>query len=162
MSVPTLLAIVLNMQAALQGISRAGGYHYDVKADSVLTRPTNLQTVAIPDVPVMVLGHDLQAVQPRGFGRSRSGTLGAISDRWRITIVARVDAISDDAEGCITAFADLASDLEVSLTRDLQRGGLASYTYVMQPIPHFGLMAQSQVYLEQPVEVLLDRPYGQP
>lgn len=163
MSAPVLLSIVLAMQTALQGITRAGGYFYDVKTTSVRTRPENMEVVDPQDVPLILLGHKIDPVS-RPFTGTKPNSL---VERWRITLDVRVDAVADDPLGGLTAFANLAADLEKALTVDIAANraalaGTARYVYVMQPTPLFGLIAQNQVYFEQPVEVEFQRLYTQP
>lgn len=158
MSAPVLLSIVLNMQAAIQAIAVSGGYFYDVKATSVILNPKPLAAVPTTEVPFLIVGHRVDAVL-RNFTGSRPVS---IQDRWRVVIEGRIDAPADDTASKLTAFSNFTADLEKALLVDPQRGGLALYTYVQQPIPYMGDDSQSQLYFEQPVEVLLQRAYGSP
>lgn len=161
MSMPVLLSIVLNMQAALQAISTAAGYFNDIKPTSVVLDAQALAPVSPTEVPFIVLGHMVEPVN-REWGRSRSGVLGAIQDRWRIVLEARVDAPGLGTARKLTALTNFEADVEKALTLDLQRGGLALYTYVMQGTRFTGLANDPMSYLQIPVEILLDRPYAQP
>jgi hypothetical protein len=165
MSAPVLLSVVLSMQTALQAITRAGGYFYDVKTTSVRTKPEPMLPIDPNETPLILLGHKLEPVS-RDFAGSRPVSL---KERWRITLDVRVDTISDDLVGGLTAFTNLAADIEKALTVDITANREiwsgtphVLYVYVMQPIPQFGLIPQGQVYFEQPVEVLFQRTYTQP
>jgi hypothetical protein len=162
MSIPVILSVVASMQTALQAIATASGYYNDVKPTSVvLDAPTSLSAVSPTEVPYFVLGHLVDPVN-RDWHRSRGGTLGAIQDRWRITVEARVDANGTTTSRKRTALAQLEADIEKALTVDLFRGGLAEYTFVMQATGSMGLGNQNITYLSVPVDVLISRPYAQP
>lgn len=159
MSVPVLLAVALNMQAALQQIARASGYFTDVKATSVVLNPVMLQAVPVTETPWVNVGHLIAPVPPRNFATTRPT---AILDRWRFTLEAAIDAPGTDNASKLTAMANFAADVEVALCVDLQRGGLCQYTYVLQETQYPGSPEQTRVYVEIPVEVTLRRNFGQP
>lgn len=163
MSVPVILAIVTSLQTALQGIATGAGYFYDVQASSVVLDAVPLNTVPATQVPFLVVGHKVDPMQ-REYGRSSRGgsRFGAIEDRWRITIEARVDAPGIDTARKMTALRELEADIEKAVLVDARRGGLALFTYPMQGTVYTGLANQNMCFLEVPLEVLLARNLGEP
>lgn len=161
MSTPVLLSVVLSLQTALQAISTASGYFNDLKASSVVLDATPLSAIPPTEVPFLVIGHLVAPVE-RDWHRSRSGALGAIQDRWKITLEAVIDAPGMGTARKLTALTNFEADVEKAVTVDLQRGGLALYTYVMQGTRYTGLANQNRCYIEIPIDVLLSRPYAQP
>jgi hypothetical protein len=164
-SVPVLLQIVLNMQLALQAISTANGYFNDIKPTSVAIDPVALMTVPVTEVPYLVVGHLVEPIA-RSFQTSRPV---AIRDTYRITIEARVDAPGFDTARKLTAIYQFAADVEKALLADLNGPGsgltrnfLAMDTRVQIPVPHVGLANENVCYVEIPVEILMQRQYGQP
>lgn len=152
------------MQTALQGISVAGGYFYDVLSSSVVIDASrSLNTIAATEIPYIVVGHRVEPMH-REYGRSGRGgsRFGAIEDRWRITIEARVDANGLDTFKKMTALAQLEADIEKALVVDPRRGGLALFTYPMPASRFTGLANQNMCFLEFPAEVLLARNLGEP
>ena len=53
-----------------------------------------------------------------------------------------------------------AQDIEKALTADPTRGGIALYTYVMQDSAYPDADSNTRLYMEIPVEVLMQRVYG--
>lgn len=158
MSVPVILSIVLNMQTALQAITASAGYFNTIKPTSVVLDAVALMSVSPTELPYIVLGHRVEPIE-RSFATSRPV---AIQDRWRITLEARIDQPGTGSARKLTVLSQLEADIEKALTVDPQRGGLALYTYVQQGTRYTGLPDQDMTYLEIPVEVLLQRAYGQP
>ena len=166
-SMPIVLALCFSLQAALQRISTAGGYFYDVKPSSVVLDAQNLTGVNLTDVPFLVVGHQVEPVT-RDFNSSRPV---AVKDRWRFMLAGRVDAPGFDTSVKQTALSQFEADIEKALTVDPQRldlntltGGVcqqALYTYVGQGTRYMGEPDQAMCFLEMPVEVLLQRTYGQ-
>lgn len=163
MSVPVILAIVTSIQTALQGITTAGGYFYDIQPSSVVLDARALNTIPATEIPFLVVGHRVEPMH-REYGRSGrgGGRFGAIEDRWRITIEARVDANGLDTFKKMTALAELEADIEKALVVDPRRGGLALFTYPMPANRFTGLANQNMCFLEFPAEVLLARNLGEP
>lgn len=156
MSTPVALAILLSLQSALQGISIAGGYTFDVKASSVDLDPRDLTAVPLTETPFFVLAD--------GKLRTEGGTSRPVSVKSYIdvTLFARVDATTDkDAK--TTAAWQLYADIEKALLVDPQRGGLALFTYPdyeNQTAFYYGPPSQTFALLEIPVRVSLQRVYG--
>ena len=61
-----------------------------------------------------------------------------------------------------TAIAQFVADVELALTQDVTRGGLAMETRVEDETYFTGLPSQSRCYVEIPVDVTFGRKYGQP
>lgn len=158
MSTPAIHQIVLSMQTALRAIQQSSGYNYSILSTSVLVDPSNIVTAPLTETPVMVLGHRIEPVD-RDFKGTKPTS---VQDRWRITIEAIVDVENDldDNSKKMAARFRLAQDVEKALTQDLQRGGLALYTYVMQDSAYPDVDSQNRFYMEIPVEVLMQRTYG--
>jgi hypothetical protein len=154
---PTVLAIILNVQAALQAIAAADGYNTTVRASSVVIDPIDLATVNATDVPFLVVGDYTPG--ERDFATSRPV---AIKDRFTLTLAFRIDALGTDRARKETAAWQLVADIETALAKDPQRGQKALYTYVQQPEIYPGPPTTNQVYGEVPVEITLQRAYGQP
>lgn len=163
MSTPVLLAVILHMQASLQGIRTAAGYRTDVRPSCVVIDPVDLVTAA--ETPFVVLGHRIEP-QGRTFGRSRPN---GIQDIWRVVLEARVDAPGSDTARKLTAAANFVADVEQALVDDfghgagwgITRGGLVLDTRVAQETQYLSPGNQHAVYLEIPVEVRIQRAYGQ-
>lgn len=158
MSIPLIYDIVADMQAALQGISTASGYNFDVLSTSVMIDPKNINTMPVSETPLLVLGHRVEPVS-RDFTGSRPVS---VKERWRITIEAIVDVENDldDTSKKLMARAQFAQDVERALTADPQRGLKALYTYVGQDSAYPDVDNQNRFYMEIPVEVLVQRVYG--
>jgi hypothetical protein len=114
--------------------------------------------VPATETPFLVIGHRVEPVS-RDFKGSRPT---AIQERWRFVLEAALDAPGSDTARKLTASAQFAADVEVACVQDPQRGALALYTYVMQPTTYTGLANQNRLYVEVPIEVLVQRQYGVP
>lgn len=158
MTVPIGLAVVLNLQAALQGIARSAGYFNDVKATSVVLDPQALDAMPTTEMPFIVLD-----VEENGTTvYSGISKPNAIQNHWTIPLLARVDAEGGDTSQKRRAAWQFHADVEKALTVDLQRGGLAQYTYLNWPQFYFGLPSEIEVYVKIPIEIHLQRSYGNP
>ena len=151
------LAIRKNLQAALQAISRASGYHNDVKATSVRRDPVYLLTVPPTELPFFVLGETdpLQRVFTPALG---------VEDHILVKLYARVDSPGLDTSQKDDAFENLLADIERALTVDITRGGNASDTR-LHPAEAAAMGAANQpiVILSQAIEIRgALRIYGQP
>ena len=156
---PVVLAVLLDLQAALQSITRANGCFYDVKPTSVSLDPIALQSVPVPDVPAFVI-----ELPPSGEITYQTSRPTAVKNDFTIQVHARVDApgqATDRTRKTIAALR-LVADIERRLAVDPQRSNVALYTYVAWPEIFFGEPSQSEIYLTVPVRVLLQRTYGEP
>jgi hypothetical protein len=154
---PVLLAIVLNLQAALQAIT-APTYFNTVKATSVVLDPVALDVVSTTELLFLVVGHRIEVIGPRLF----TSRPVSIKIQRRIVIEAVLDAPGTDFAHKLTAIQQLVADVETALTVDVTRGGFALDTRVEDETPYVGLANQSRCYVEIPVDVTFGRKYGQP
>lgn len=158
MSAPVLLAIVLNMQTALQAISVGSGYFNTVKPTSVVLDDVELLTIPSTETPYFIVGHLVEPVA-RNFETTKPT---GILEKWRVTVDARIDAPGTGTARKLTALTQLEADVEKALCVDLQRGGLAQYTYTGQATCYTNFAQQNIAMLRIPVEILLRREYGVP
>ncbi len=154
---PVLLAIVVNLQAALQAIT-APTYFNTVKPTSVVLDPVALDVVSTTELPFLVVGHRIEVIGPRLY----TSRPVSIKIRRRIVIEAVLDAPGTDFAHKLTAIQQLVADVETALTVDVTRGGLALDTRVEDETLYVGLATQSRCYVEIPVEVTFGRKHGQP
>jgi len=160
-SEPILLRAILALQSALQGISKAGGYHYDVKATSVALEPVALQTIPTSELPYFIVG-----LVEEGLSLTARSYQGAryVKDVWSFPLVARVDADGADPLRKIRAGINLIADVEKAVHVDLSLGNLVIDTR-LEPLANETTVTfgnQNQVYVKQLVSVRLNpRPLGQ-
>lgn len=156
MSVPVLLSIVLNMQAALQTITAANGYNYDIAATSVVLDPEPpLGEVPSSSTPFLRLGHLIEPVS-----RDFKSKPYALQDRWRIVVQGIVDCQGFAAGELVAARAQLEADVERALMVDPTRGGFALFTYPQQSTMDGPMPNEVRAYIDVPVEVLVQRRAG--
>lgn len=164
MSVPTILAIVLNLQSTLQGINGAsGGYHYTVRASSVTLDPVALATKSSTETPFFVAGHRIEPVERTYHGISR---VPVVVETWNIVVEARVDAPGTDMARKVTAVQNLCADVEKAIASapwsHAAGAGGSQRTLVQQHTAYYGLADQSMCYVEIPVHVQFQRSFGAP
>ncbi len=149
------LAIRKDLQASLQAMTLAGGYHWDVKPTSVVRDPVNLELVSPTETPFFVLG-ETEPVKREFFPALQ------LEDQILVMLYGRVDGFGQDAKD--DAFENVIADIEKALNVDIKRGGHASDTRLRQPFASAtGLQNQTMVIFAQPIEVRLEmRTYGQP
>lgn len=159
MSEPLIYQVILNIQTALRGISQSTGYNYTVRSSSVIVDPANVIVAPLTETPIFVIGHRVEPVGERSFTTSRPN---AVKERWRVTMEIVVDVENDLEDGSKKAAARfrLVQDIERALTVDPTRGGIALYTYVMQDTAYPDIESQTRLYLEVPVDILMQRSYG--
>lgn len=170
LTTPIVFTIGKSLQAALQAISVSGGYFNDLKATSVTIDAAALEMVPSTEVPWICVAAKVEPIG-RDFNTSRPV---AVKDRWRFILNARVDApggASTEARNAV--MAQLEADIEKALTVDPERQDLntltsgviakALYTYVGQASRYaFVSGDQLMCFLELPVDVTVQRVYGQP
>jgi hypothetical protein len=155
------LTLLKAVQAAIQGISIAGGYHFDVLLQSVVLDPTNIEVVPTEQTPFFVVG----AWEPveRRFATSRPTQL---AEKAKLTIFIAVDSASADTAAKATAWENVLADLEVAFAATITRltlNGAVEYVKVLQPSePGYGLQHQTRVLGMQPLELAWNRTYGTP
>jgi hypothetical protein len=150
---PIRLSVLKSMQTALQGISTAAGYYFDVRAEAVTLDRRNLATATL--LPAFVINS--------GAGGTRTYFPSMrMREIFPVVIYGRADAMGiRDMSRRQTIFERLVADLERALTRDITRGGLAVDTRLQSPLePYMEMDPINSVYIEQPVDVTLRRVYG--
>lgn len=153
---PISFRIVQNMQAALRGISVAGGYHYDVAALAVKLDPNEANdAVQAPGGlrPLVLLQVDpeLRKYEPA----NELGLVMPVLVHW----VHESDATDDDSR--MRVFFRGCADVEQALAQDIGRGGLASDTRITKCVNRDEIDG-AQVWAQIEVEVRLYRTYGLP
>lgn len=152
--------VLKNLQAALQAIDVADGYHYDVRAAAVKLDPEQ-------DVEALIHGE---------YNGSRPFVLVEVSTPERpptweyaekgqvdITLMPTVywvhesDQTDDDSR--MLTFMRGCADVERAVTQDLNRGGLAVDTRVRRCTVNG---TGSEVWAVVDLEILVIREYGQP
>lgn len=152
---PIDLRIVQNLQAALQGISSAAGYHYTVAALAVKLDPNVGIAALIGDLaarPFIVL-----EVLPDQFEYQQAK---AVKVRMPITIHLVHDADATVDGSWLEVWSRLCADAEQAIAVDIRRGGLAVDTKVLTR--EFATYDGTQVWAMVKTEVLSHRRYGLP
>lgn len=148
--------VVLHIQAAIQAISVASGYYYDVVDANVKLDPDHgVETLDRPDVvPPIVL------IEPRpdDFVYTPANQLRVVYG-WRIHWFADADVTSDPSR--VLTYARGCADVEKAIAVDVTRGGLAVDTRIVRREPDFG-MAGSRVWAALDVDVIVHREFGSP
>lgn len=154
------LSVRKNIQAALQAMTINGGYHWDVRADSVVRDPVALDFVSTTETPFFVLGQ-LEPMKNTG-ARAFLPAL-QLEDELLMNIFVRVDAPGSNPNRKDDAAEHMLADIEKALTVDITRGGYAIDTRLHQPpAAVIGLPTEDRMILTQPVEIRVQRSYGQP
>lgn len=144
-----------HLQAALQGISVAGGYHYDLAALTVKLDPNQDVEALLEDEtkrPYIVLELAPASFEFRPALRTRL-TLP-------VTIHAVHDADATDDDSWLKTFLSLCADIEQAMAVDITRGGLAIDTRAQTRA--FQTFGGRQVWAMVNVQMLVERVYGQP
>jgi hypothetical protein len=156
MSEPREYQIVQSLQAALQAISVAGGYYFDVVATAVKLDPNqDVEDLIAPGGPrpfvVLELKPDTWEYTPAG--------------QLRLAVKLAVHWVSDstptdDASRLQTFFRGCA-DVERAIALDISRGGLAVDTRITGRTLDLAVDG-AQVWAVLDVEILTRRTYGSP
>jgi hypothetical protein len=147
---------ILNLQAALQAIAVAGGYHYDV-ADAAVKLDPNVATEPLLNPggtrPFMYI-----ELKDDKWDYAYKGEF-KLFQRVRVHWV-HDSTPTDDASRMQTFFRGCA-DVEKAIAVDIGRGGLASDTRIVKRA--FDLATESsRVWAEIDIEIWLLREYGAP
>ena len=157
MAEPLEYDIVLNMQRALQAISVAGGYHYDVAAAAVSIDPHDhleVLTGSLARKPFLIV-----EVSPGRHIQYFPGT--QMRELIPIEITAATDAQALVATSRAQTFQRLCADIEKALTVDVTRNGKATDTRILDK--RMGIMVSAlRVMAVVQTEVRLHRTYGAP
>lgn len=148
-------AVLDNVCVALRAVTVAGGYRWDVRAESVQTDPMNPLTVPLDKLPFFL-------VEAAPTGQREFQPANALKEYFRlvITAVAMAEGLAADRK---TAVGEaLAADVERALCVDIERGGLCSDTRVLVPEIIVGLGTDNKVVLVQEIECRIHRDHGAP
>lgn len=143
-----------SLVTALEGIRADDGYHHTVQ--TVTPELVLLAGLPSPKTPALMVLHD-------GETSTRTFRLGSyVEDRFAFAIEGRLDApglTSGDKAG---AYANFLADVERAITRDPNRGGVASWTGLRGVRgPFFGADAGGMVLFLARVEVIVVREVGE-
>jgi hypothetical protein len=152
---PRELALLHDLQAALRAMTRAGGYRWDVKHESVVLDVCNIFDVDEIRLPFFI-------VEPTDDGERRFEPAMQLEDEFIATITARVDAIGDGVDRRNTLGLRFAADIEKALTVDIERGGFAVDTRLRKPQIYSSAGGEQTVLVVQRVVMKLFRTYGDP
>lgn len=151
-------AILANLTTTLRGMTIAGGYHWDVKASSVVNDPVVLETVSPTELPFFYVSF------AGGDGRRDYQMNRILKERIAFIIVGRMpnaNGLADDRK--LETYANGVADLEKAIAVDISRGGHAIDTQLAQPDePLVGIGQQNMVIVVQRLTVLTRRTYGKP
>lgn len=149
---PNRLAVLLNLQTTLQGMTGVS-YHFPVVSTSVTLDPTiNLLTgVGIPDLPFYL-------IEPTPDGEKTYYPAEQLVEVMSVNILGRVDCDPSDPLARVTTWEKMAADLELALEADTTRGGHACDTRLLTPQPFMG-PGSNAVILVQPLRITIYRPY---
>lgn len=150
----TLHAMWDSLVTALEGIRTDDGYHTTVK--TVTPELVSLVSLPAPLCPALMVIHD-------GETSTRAFRLGSlVEDRFAFVVEGRIDAPGLTVGDKAGAYADLLADIERAVTRDPNRGGVASWTGVRGVRgPYLGLDTQGVVLFQARIEVLVVRQVGE-
>ncbi len=155
MAEPIEFRIVQNLQAALQAISVAGGYFYDVAAVAVKLDPNVDVESLIGDQaqrPFLIL-----EVAPDTFSYSPSRM---VSIELPATIHFVTDSNPNDDSDFLRTFLRLCADAEQAIATDISRGGLAIDTRITTR--EYRAFGDSQVWAQIKTSTSVRRFYGSP
>ena len=150
------LRLIQNVADSLRAINAASGYYLTVQPESVKTEPADLLTAPGPNLPMFLVAASQRA--PRIFHPSK---------RVRETVAVDITAAADvgdttDPTAKLTACEQLAADMEKALALDITRGQIAMVTRVLDPQFWMNMGNQARVIVVQPVDIEVQRIYGQP
>jgi len=151
------LAILKDLQTAVRTINGPPLYHTTVKASSVVLDPgvqiTNVPSTELPWV----------VIEPDSRGTPHYLPSMRVRDEFHVLITARADAPTGlDPSRKVTTWEALLADLEVAVTRDITRGGLAIDTRIVQMEPACDAGAGVMTFVRMLLRIPLIRTYGQP
>lgn len=160
-SVSRVNDVITHLILSLAAIQTGAGYHFDVKATSIVGDPVSVLTTPTTDVPIIVLGDadlDITDFQPAR----------RIKETFTVNLYMRADVIVPDSSAKLDLWTQMVADVETALVGTdalAQRGGLALDTKLgraKQLSPSLN-PNNSMVFLERAITVLMQpRTYGQP
>lgn len=154
---PVEYQVIRNLQAALQAISVAGGYHFDVAATAVKLDPNqNIEALVAPAGPrPFVL---LDVTPPERWTYQPASQLRLALP---LTIHWVSDSVPTSDESKMQTFFKGCADVEQAIAVDVTRGGLAVDTRIIRRALDPNIDG-SQVWALIETEVQLHRTYGKP
>lgn len=152
---PTEFLVVQNLRDALQGITVADGYHYDLAALAVKLDPNHGVEQLLGDEkkrPFAVI-----ELTPDAFEYSPSLM---VTVRMPMTIHLVHEANLEDDDNWLRTYLRLCADGERAIATDIQRGGRAIDTRILSR--EFESYGGSQVWAQLHVVAMVRRAYGSP
>lgn len=157
MAEPNEWLIVEHLQAALQAIAQATGYHYDVAPEAVKLNPDQgAETLIAPaggPRPFLFLEWKDDAWEYRE--RPNGIVLVLPITVWWIH-----DFDSTDDAALLRTFLRGCADVEQAIAVDVTRGGHAYETRIVRRTPQ--VQGASELWAIVDLEILVRRTYGQP
>lgn len=155
MAEPIEFLTLRNLRDALNAISVAGGYYFDVAKAAVKLDPSaSVEDVIGPDGPRPYL---LIEMKPEAFDYRPSFQL-------RMTLPFTVhwvgESVGSDDESWMRTFYQACADIEKAVTVDITRGGRTEDTRIRQRT--FDAMFGNQVWVMVDLDMALNRVYGAP
>jgi len=147
--------ILAAIAAKLRTMTVAGGYHYDVKATSVVTELVNILTIPETELPFFM-------VEPTPGGIRDWQPANQIEVILPVLITGRVMANGTASDRKFQAGLNLLGDVERALTQDITLGGLLFDLRVQPAEPLVGLGNDNQVVVMPEVLCHCHRTYGVP
>ena len=150
--------IVLDLQAAYRAIAPAIGATYTVDADAVSVNPDDFT----PDLIIGALQYNPAILVLVDNGR-QIGHSGGMQQREDvpITVIAAADVEVLDPLAKLRAIQTLHADLELAVTQDITRGGLATDTRIDDK-QHDAPTGSPRILAIQTLLVRVHRTYGDP
>lgn len=131
----------------------AGTYGFDVKG--VALDPINIFDVSEAKCPFIIC-------EPTDDGDRQFEPALGLEDTFIATLTCRVDVTGTDPSVRYTTGSRFAADLEIALTQDIERNGLACDTRLRKPSIYTSLSADLTVLVVQRVAIKLFRTFGDP
>lgn len=153
---PIEYLVLRNLQAALQAISLAAGYYYDVPAGAVKLDPDSKPDDFVPPMsarPFILIDVDQDLYSDYSSRPTR------VKIDLPVTIYWINDSDPTVDESLRLVYARGCADIEKAITADIQRGGLAYETRIAGR--HMGRRG-AEVWAKLEAHLLVGRGYGHP
>jgi len=148
--------IVLNLQAALQAISVASGYYYNVAGAAVKLDPNQgVDALIAPDGPRPFVVLELLPERWEYFPANEVRIVHPVTIHWVSTSSPTTD------ESRLQTFLRGCADVEQAIAVDTTRGGLATDTRIARRTFDTALDG-AQVWAMVETEILVHRTFGAP
>lgn len=154
---PIEYQVIRNLQQALQAISVAGGYHFDVQGTAVKLDPNHkIEDLVAPDGPRPFVLLDLTPPERWDYQPASQVRLAL-----PLTIHWVSDSVPTADESKMQTYLKGCADVEQALAVDVTRGGLAVDTRIVRRTLDSSVDG-SQVWALIDTEINLHRTYGRP